>query len=151
MITKSGGTYALILKASSLFSVVAGKLGKIEGGPGYYIYTGSAFGPGGLQARLNHHLGKSERPHWHIDHIRKKVPIIEIWYTTDQVSREHQWFEILINYRRSAIPFPGFGSSDCKCISHMVFFSKKPGYYTFRKKCKKMTDNHGPLFIKRFI
>ncbi len=33
-----------------------GRLGRFDIIPGYYAYVGSAFGSGGLPARLGHHL-----------------------------------------------------------------------------------------------
>ena len=63
------GTYALILVSSSDRWIEIGKLGKFLIQPGYYVYAGSAFGPGGLKARIAHHMRISQRPHWHIDYL----------------------------------------------------------------------------------
>ena len=39
--------------------------------PGYYVYIGSGWGPGGLASRICRHLGcrPRRRLHWHIDRI----------------------------------------------------------------------------------
>jgi Uri superfamily endonuclease len=58
------GTYALVLKSSSDPKVEVGKLGRLHVRPGFYVYVGSAFGPGGLKARIAHHMKISARPHW---------------------------------------------------------------------------------------
>jgi Uri superfamily endonuclease len=29
------------------------------------------------------------------------------------------------------VPFPGFGSSDCGCPSHLFFFEKRPAHSAF--------------------
>jgi len=39
--------------------------------PGYYIYIGSAFGPGGVRARMLRHLRADKPKHWHIDYLRE--------------------------------------------------------------------------------
>lgn len=46
------GTYALILRSDSAARVRIGHLGVLAATRGYYVYIGSAFGPGGLAARL---------------------------------------------------------------------------------------------------
>ena len=37
--------------------------------PGWYIYAGSARGPGGIRARLARHFREEKRIHWHIDQL----------------------------------------------------------------------------------
>ena len=68
------GTYVLVLRLSSSLTLPVGRLGECYLTKGYYIYVGSAFGSGGLAARLRHHLKVSLTPHWHIenDHLRKE-------------------------------------------------------------------------------
>ena len=56
MIDLLSGTYAIWMKATSKQIITVGKLGKIEIEPGYYVYIGSAFGPGGIKARVGRHL-----------------------------------------------------------------------------------------------
>jgi len=62
------GTYALILHLSKkLERIEIGKLGRFAFDAGFYVYVGSAFGPGGLKARLQRHLRTDKPLHWHID------------------------------------------------------------------------------------
>ncbi len=73
------GTYVLILHAGSPAARVAiGRFGVLAVQPGYYVYVGSAFGPGGLKARLAHHAGPAKSPHWHIDYLRAALPLREL-------------------------------------------------------------------------
>ncbi|NIP37734.1 MAG: GIY-YIG nuclease family protein, partial [Candidatus Dadabacteria bacterium] len=65
------GTYTLIYRNRSKTRVQVGRLGKIYIQPGYYIYVGSAFGPGGVRARVSRHFRKTKRSHWHIDYLRE--------------------------------------------------------------------------------
>ena len=37
--------------------------------PGRYIYCGSAYGPGGMRARVAHHLRKDKTMRWHVDRL----------------------------------------------------------------------------------
>ena len=63
------GTYILITSVSQMRRWEVGSLGKFDLVPGFYAYVGSAFGPGGLQARVGHHLAGTAEPHWHIDYL----------------------------------------------------------------------------------
>src|SRR5262245_8901343 len=89
------GTYTLILSSSADLSVSIGRLGSLHVQPGFYAYVGSAFGPGGVRARVAHHCRRAAQPHWHIDYLRRAVPVTEIWYAYDQLRREHQWAAVL--------------------------------------------------------
>jgi Uri superfamily endonuclease len=65
--TSRPGTYALILACRRTGAVRVGRLGTMQLQPGAYAYVGSAFGTGGLEARLRHHLLPASQPDWHID------------------------------------------------------------------------------------
>ena len=141
------GTYALIFKAQQAKTIIVGKLGTLNLQPGFYVYVGSAFGPGGLRARIGHHRSRSRRLHWHIDYLGKYLSLMEVWYTYDTVHQEHRWSEILEHYRGTSTPLPGFGSSDCRCISHLHFFSDRPSGNYFRRKIHAAVDHHARIFI----
>jgi Uri superfamily endonuclease len=123
-------------------------LGDLQVRPGCYVYVGSAFGPGGLAARIKHHVNRSSRPHWHIDYVCPLLKVVEIWYTTDRIRREHQWAELHAHSRIAHTPLPGFGSSDCRCPSHLFFYKSKPSGNYFRRKIRAKFHNHGSLVIK---
>lgn len=139
------GSYALILEVGAPFDLTAGKLGLLSGKAGYYVYCGSAFGPGGIQARTSHHRNHSQRPHWHIDYLKTVAAITEIWYTCDTVKREHDWIDILLNDHSLSIPFKGFGSSDCTCSSHLLFSKQKPLFRRFVQKAHKELSGHATI------
>lgn len=142
------GTYAIVLRPTAERSIKAGKLGMLEVKDGYYIYVGSAFGPGGLKARIAHHKRKSHRSRWHIDYLRVSAEICEVWYTCDPGAREHQWAKILAAAKESAMPFPGFGSSDCNCLTHLFHFKSKPTIASFRRRLHSKIKNHEKIFIE---
>jgi Uri superfamily endonuclease len=133
-IPRERGTYALIYRCEETFRAVAGKLGPVCLSPGYWIYIGSAFGPGGLRSRLIHHLKPSPRPHWHLDYVKHGLTPIEIWLTTDAVRREHAWAGDLARLKGAACPISGFGASDCTCRSHMIHLRRRPGFRGFKTR-----------------
>ena len=141
------GTYTLVLSSSIEKPVKIGKLGTLFLKPGFYVYIGSAFGPGGLKARTRHHLKSSGRPHWHIDYLAPALRLHEIWYTYDPIRREHQWAEIHAGTRGASMPLPGFGSSDCGCRSHLFFYQSPPCGRHFRRKIRARLANHAGLMI----
>jgi Uri superfamily endonuclease len=142
------GTYALVMACSSDPKVAVGKLGSLRLQSGFYVYVGSAFGPGGLKARIAHHVKISERPHWHIDYLRPALDLSEIWFTHDSRHREHQWVEVLAGLRGATVPISGFGASDCRCNSHLLFFDSPPSGAGFCRRVHAILNPHGKIFIK---
>jgi Uri superfamily endonuclease len=136
------GTYVLIFSTCLKAQIEVGKLGTLQLKPGFYIYVGSAFGPGGLEARIAHHCRKTDRPHWHIDYLGPFLKLIEIWYTYDPVHREHQWAKLISDIRGTSVPLVGFGSSDCRCKSHLFFRNARPSIRTFRQKIYASIENY---------
>jgi Uri superfamily endonuclease len=121
------GTYALILHSSQACRLKVGRLGEMQVWPGFYIYTGSAFGPGGLQGRLAHHLRPPVAPHWHIDYLRQAAEVVEVWAAEGPEKREHAWAQALTACPGCSIPLLRFGASDCRCPAHLVYLPERPG------------------------
>lgn len=111
------GIYALILRASGM-TVRVGALGDITIPKGYLIYVGSALGPGGL-IRVQRHLSTSNdrrKPHWHIDYLLQDrgTSIISSVSAATKSRLECSLAEAI-----GGACIPKFGSSDCKCRSHL--------------------------------
>lgn len=138
------GTYALILFSSLDQLVSIGRLGQLHVRPGFYVYVGSAFGPGGVRARIAHHGKPSRHPHWHVDYLRQVTQLSEIWWTHDPIRREHQWAVLFGHMRGSSIPLAGFGSSDCTCVSHLYFFTQPPSLAAFHKHWQRHVQEVSP-------
>ena len=116
------GTYALIFRLERNKSLTVGKLGRFLFRKGFYIYVGSAQGPGGLKGRINHHQNYCNKPHWHIDYLRTICNIEDIWVQRGQINHEHRWASFLKKSQTDQILIRGFGSSDCSCLTHLFYF-----------------------------
>jgi Uri superfamily endonuclease len=129
------GTYALILSCARSARIRVGRLGGMQLQRGYYVYLGSALGPGGLHARIAHHQKPSTRPHWHIDYLRAHTWFHSVWLNYDGRRHEHEWARAMQKVKDATIPFPRFGASDCSCPSHLYFFKGCPTQIMFRAEC----------------
>ncbi len=125
------GTYVLVLRLSRSTEITVGKLGTFDFPKGFYLYVGSAHGPGGLAARLRHHLSHPKNPHWHIDCLRRAAEPVEVWTSGEWARREHSWALLLYQMQGAAMPAAGFGASDCRCPSHLFHFSRRPTVKSF--------------------
>jgi Uri superfamily endonuclease len=124
---KSPGTYLLVLYLIRNMQIEVGRLTTRDFKRGWYAYVGSAFGPGGLAARLRRHLKREKKNHWHIDYLRASAWIKEIWVSTELHSLEHQWALVMKNSPWVVYSVAAFGSSDCRCSSHLFYLKKHPG------------------------
>lgn len=140
------GTYALILLSASDRLIQIGKLGRFGVPPGFWVYVGSACGPGGLKARIAHHKRIAQRPHWHMDYLRPALHLKEVWYTFDAEQHEHRWAKTLGGLKGACIPIVGFGASDCNCKAHLFLFSAKPSLRLFRNKLRPERDIYSAIF-----
>lgn len=136
------GTYALVLSARENALIRVGRLGRLQVRSGFYVYVGSAFGSGGIRARLMHHWEPSIRPHWHIDYLRRHTSLEEVWYCRDHVSWEHEWAGYLGTQPGMSIPLAGFGASDCECESHLYFFGSRPSKNAFVRSLRASGERH---------
>lgn len=120
------GTYLLLFHLAARKRVEVGRLGKCTFSKGWYAYVGSAFGPGGLAARLRRHLRMDKKQHWHVDYLRAAASVKEIWISTVTHSLEHRWAEALQSAPWTDCSVDAFGSSDCNCPSHLFHFRRRP-------------------------
>lgn len=130
-------------------TIRVGGLGAARFRPGYYAYAGSALGPGGIAARVGRHARGANLLHWHIDHLRRLAPVREAWYATGRVRREHAWAHALERLSGEGPSIAGFGASDCRCPSHLVYFARPPAVSEFRravrgKESKRATRRRPP-------
>lgn len=129
---KNAGTYALFMNLENSQLISVGRLGKCDFPAGYYIYAGSALN--GLDSRLKRHLQTEKSLHWHIDYLLLQARIIQIWYSLSEIRLECVWNKIISDLPGASPYLPGFGSSDCKCRTHLTYFLTIPSFSEFRGK-----------------
>ena len=125
----AGGTYVLALWLDRFQRLSIGRLGDIGFPAGWYLYVGSALGPGGLKSRLmrhRRHLGKDKRAHWHVDYLREHAIWGGVWGSASELKLECSWADALRGLPGAEIVAPGFGASDCRCSAHLVRVSALP-------------------------
>lgn len=140
------GSYALILRCDRSESILIGQLGQMRLQTGFYIYAGSAFGPGGVNARLRHHYQIAANPRWHLDYLRAGCEPMEHWFTHDPERREHDWAATLLTLPGFNAPMQGFGSSDCRCKTHLAFSAQQPDFGAFRDALFQRCSDHDAVF-----
>jgi len=117
------GSYVLALRLDAPHTFRVGRLGEIDFPAGWYLYTGSARGPGGLLARLARHgqrLGPHKRLRWHVDYLREQATWDGAWGRVAAERLECDWAAALRGLAGAQIVAPGFGASDCHCPAHLV-------------------------------
>jgi len=119
------GVYVVFLRCDKRMDIRVGSLGIISVQEGIYAYVGSAFGGGGLKSRLSRHLKTAKKCRWHIDYIRRHMKAVSLWYTTESAEAEHRIAQTFMEMG-AGIPMKGFGSSDCKCITHLFHLESVP-------------------------
>jgi Uri superfamily endonuclease len=127
------GSYVVIAYLAAPTRITVGKLGRFDFEAGYYAYAGSALGSGGLAARLAHHHQQHKKLQWHIDYLLEYAGIIEIWWAVDPKRKECNWASALRSVPGAKVPVPNFGASDCRCLSHLVYFPEQPQFASFAR------------------
>jgi histidyl-tRNA synthetase len=104
------GAYALIVRLEQSASGLA---------PGTYLYAGSAYGPGGIPARVRRHLKPDKKVHWHVDRLTNAGTVVSVVAVPG--GRECAIVAAALRVPGMSIPSPGFGSSDCTlCPAHLL-------------------------------
>ncbi|MCX6693691.1 MAG: GIY-YIG nuclease family protein [Methanomicrobiales archaeon] len=119
------GVYALVMENRAC-KINIGALGTREFLGGFHVYIGSALGPGGL-ARVTRHLRlaveRDRAPRWHIDHLlladEFRPSAVVCAATTGR-------YECILANAVCGSPVPGFGASDCRCITHLFAYQSDP-------------------------
>ncbi len=141
------GTYAVVLRADAVQAISVGSLGEFRLNPGYFIYVGSAFGPGGVQARVNRHHRRRKRRHWHIDYLTEHLTAVGVWYTHDSHRREHAWAGVMTKIAIEPA-IEGFGCSDCGCYTHLFYTASRPSLSSFRRAIAREIADHQRILAR---
>lgn len=119
------GIYCLAFENPSAVLEV-GRLGAVSFRQGYHLYVGSALGPGGL-ARVERHLrlgrDRDRSPHWHVDRLLLD-PRFRLAGVVTACTRKRLECELARAIGGETVA--GFGATDCRCGSHLLFRFRDP-------------------------
>ena len=117
------GSYILLFQIQETNRILVGSLGYQLFPAGIYAYAGSALGPGGVRARVRHHLIPARKPHWHMDYLKPSADWLAVGWTITLQRQECIWAQQLI-LAGGKVPAKGFGASDCQqgCPAHLIMF-----------------------------
>ena len=122
------GIYTIILRLENHAKRRIGALGLFRFPRGIYLYTGSACGTGStsIEGRMRRHVGKRNRNFWHIDYLLGVCgwTIIAFVYSTTERSFECKANAHIREATQASFPVMGFGSSDCRCPSHLLYLER---------------------------
>jgi Uri superfamily endonuclease len=130
------GSYVLVLHLVREAEISIGRLRTFSFPSGYYLYVGSARGPGGVEARLARHLRKRKQARWHIDYLLRETRVVEIWKASSRERLECLWARTLLRLPGARALPSGFGSSDCSCPSHLIHFPSPPSFHAFSSQLR---------------
>lgn len=129
------GNYVLLIRVLNEETISVGRLGQRTFSAGYYAYIGSAMR--GFYARFRHYFNPEAKVHWHIDYLLQKAAINGIMLLPSQDQRECVISSML---REELEIIPGFGSSDCRCTSHLYFTRGCKDFGGFAEKLKSTLE-----------
>ena len=113
------GAYLLLIELAAPLAVALPGRPATTLAPGRYAYAGSAYGPGGLRARIARHLRRDKPSRWHVDRLTAAGEVVAVLATPG--GSECGLLEAALAVEGSTLPLPGFGSSDCRrCPAHLA-------------------------------
>ncbi|MBN1903375.1 GIY-YIG nuclease family protein [Candidatus Sumerlaeota bacterium] len=125
------GCYQLLIHLEKERRIGIGKLGRFYFPAGWYIYTGSALG--GMTQRISRHLRKEKRLHWHIDYLLQYAQVKGVKKCLTTRRKECSLSVQLFKRYKAEIIVKKFGSSDCRCDTHLAYFEEKPDIPNFKR------------------
>ncbi len=107
--------YLLVLWNRTARTRQVGRLGRLWFEPGFYLYVGSG-GPNVLK-RIRRHVRSRKPLRWHIDRLTAghgRMRFVDAWLIPGKSEC------VMARSLRTRLPsVAGFGSSDCRCHSHL--------------------------------
>jgi len=112
------GIYILKIGIFKNIKIKIGALGNINFSNGEYLYIGSA--QKNLKKRVERHLSKDKKLHWHIDYLlNSNFANIKAIYIKN-LDKNYECITAKKLMNGNVEEFKGFGSSDCRCSSHLI-------------------------------
>ncbi|MFZ0427029.1 MAG: DNA/RNA nuclease SfsA [Acidobacteriota bacterium] len=116
------GSYLLLMRLEEGRSISVGRLETIDFEPGWYVYVGSAMK--NLTSRIDRHLRRRKRLHWHVDYLRQSASECRALPIRSSRRDECALAKALGSILRPSAT--GFGSSDCDCPTHLFHCTLSP-------------------------
>ncbi len=116
----ASGAYVLVFDLGEDERIIVGRLGTFDFQAGRYAYVGSAMN--GLEARIRRHLRPEKRRRWHIDYLLDGAAVAMVVAVPGGAELECAISWRLAAHTGSRQPVPKFGSSDCRCRSHLHYW-----------------------------
>ena len=79
----------------------------------------------GLERRLARHRRKEKLLHWHIDYLLLHASIEDVIVIPTGKRLECGWNLDLLQQAAARIVAPRFGSSDCRCPTHLIYVGRR--------------------------
>ena len=113
------GAYGVLIALNEPVALNIRNLKAPDVSPGVYLYAGSAYGPGGIGARLARHFKKDKKLHWHVDRLTVEASMLAAFAVPE--GQECALVHGLLKTDLFSTAIAGFGSSDCQsCQSHLL-------------------------------
>jgi len=112
------GIYILLLRVKKHLRIRVGSLGVVDFDEGEYVYVGSA--QNSVEKRLRRHLRKRKLLRWHIDYLTTNPYVQVLNAFIFPLSKPYECKAAgIISSIGETYPIPKFGSTDCRCRSHL--------------------------------
>lgn len=115
--------YAIFFQLENEKTIQIGKLTTHTFDKGKYIYVGSA--KKNIAARVNRHIRLEKPLRWHFDYLRPYGEVTKV-ITFEEKLGECGLTNQLKKKFNASTPVKKFGSSDCRCYSHLLFYEEDP-------------------------
>jgi Uri superfamily endonuclease len=119
-----------------------GRLGVFDLEAGRYAYVGSALN--GLEGRTRRHLTGIGKKRWHIDYLMAVAEEKEALMVPSEKDIECVLADRLRSLPGASEPITGFGSSDCRCRSHLFRLDQRAFDAVKRDFSRSSDEMNGP-------
>ncbi|MGQ9472635.1 MAG: GIY-YIG nuclease family protein [Candidatus Caldatribacteriaceae bacterium] len=139
--------YFLYIFLEEMVSLPIGKKGVLPFSRGFYLYVGRS--KRRVFSRLLRHLQKEKRCHWHIDFLLQKAKVLGVilW----EGDEECYLASFLRHHPLIMSSVFGFGSSDCRCPSHLFFGGEKFAFWSFLLTLQELPYSFQVFLCKEFL
>lgn len=113
------GAYALVIDLAQPLALEISRYAGSVLPAGRYVYCGSAYGPGGIRARVSRHCRTDKKLRWHVDHLTRTGTVVDVLPVPG--GRECALLAVVLATSGAQVPLPRFGSMDCPaCPAHLA-------------------------------